>query len=204
MEQEVHEYDGEDITVSYDVKRCIHARECVRGLPAVFDPDEHPWIDPDEADADDLAEVITLCPTGALHFERKDGGREETTPDENVIEVVADGPLYARGDVEIVDEDGETLLTDTRVAFCRCGASGNKPLCDNSHLGIEFEAPGLVLGEMAQIAASGQVNLLDGSGLTMDAEVMAAIEPVLSGALWSEAVLGLASLGLNMQEAALR
>jgi CDGSH-type Zn-finger protein/uncharacterized Fe-S cluster protein YjdI len=146
MEQEVHEYDGEDITVSYDVKRCIHARECVRGLPAVFDPDERPWIDPDAADADALAEVITRCPTGALHFERKDGGWEETVPDENVIEVVADGPLYARGDVEIVD-DGETLLTDTRVAFCRCGASGNKPLCDNSHLDVDFDASGTVTGE---------------------------------------------------------
>ncbi len=147
MEQEVHEYDGEDITVSYDVKRCIHARECVRGLPAVFDPDRRPWIVPDEADADDLAEVITRCPTGALHFERKDGGREETTPDENAIEVVADGPLYARGEIEVVTEDGSELLSDTRVAFCRCGASGNKPLCDNSHLDVDFEAAGTVTGE---------------------------------------------------------
>lgn len=144
MERDVHAYDGADITVTYDVKRCIHARECVRGLPEVFDPKARPWIVPDNADADDLAEVITRCPTGALHFERKDDGWEESIPDENVISVVADGPHYARGDVEITSEDGDTLLADTRVALCRCGASTNKPLCDNSHLDIEFEAPGTV------------------------------------------------------------
>jgi CDGSH-type Zn-finger protein/uncharacterized Fe-S cluster protein YjdI len=144
MEQDVHEYDGEDITVTYDVKRCIHARECVRGLPEVFDPEKRPWIVPDNADADDLAEVITRCPTGALHFERKDDGWEETVPEKNTISVAADGPLYALGDVVIVTEDGEELLSDTRVAFCRCGASANKPLCDDSHLEIGFEAPGTV------------------------------------------------------------
>jgi CDGSH-type Zn-finger protein/uncharacterized Fe-S cluster protein YjdI len=126
------------------VKRCIHARECVRGLPEVFDPEKRPWIVPDNADADDLAEVITRCPTGALHFERKDDGWEETVPEKNTISVAADGPLYALGDVVIVTEDGEELLSDTRVAFCRCGASANKPLCDDSHLEIGFEAPGTV------------------------------------------------------------
>ena len=147
MERDVHEYDGAEITVTYDVKRCIHARECVRGLPEVFDPEKRPWIAPDDADADDLAEVITRCPTGALHFERRDGGWEETVPEENTVSVVADGPLYARGDVEVVGEEGEELLSDTRVAFCRCGASANKPLCDNSHLDVEFEATGTVSGE---------------------------------------------------------
>ncbi|KAB1187243.1 MULTISPECIES: CDGSH iron-sulfur domain-containing protein [Haloferax] len=144
MEQELHEYEGVDVTVRYDVKRCIHARECVKGLPDVFDPNERPWIVPDNAAGDDLAEVITRCPTGALHFERNDGGWEETVPEDNTIHVAHDGPLYAHGAVEITDEDGTPLLSDTRVAFCRCGASANKPLCDNSHLDVDFEAPGTV------------------------------------------------------------
>ena len=102
---------------------------------------------PDNADADDLAEVITECPTGALRFERKDGGREGTVPEVNTIDVVAGGPLYVRGDVVVVAEDGEVLLSDTRAAFCRCGASANRPLCDNSHLDVDFEAAGEVTGE---------------------------------------------------------
>ena len=61
MEEDVHEYSGEEIEVSYDVNRCIHARERVRGLPEVFDPDDAP--------AEAVASVVTQCPTGALHFE---------------------------------------------------------------------------------------------------------------------------------------
>lgn len=144
MEEDIHEYTGEDADVTFDVRRCIHARECVRGLPAVFDRDRRPWVLPDNAPVDDLAEVIERCPTGALHYERHDDGPGEAVPDENTITVTADGPHHVRGDVEIGTTDGETLLSDTRVALCRCGASENKPLCDNSHLDVEFDAPGTV------------------------------------------------------------
>ena len=141
MEEDVHRYSGEEIEVSYDVNRCIHARECVRGLPEVFDPDEQPWIDPDEATAEAVAAVVTECPTGALHFERTDDGEDESVPEENTVTVATDGPLYLRGDVELTTPDEETLLEDTRVALCRCGLSANKPLCDNSHQD-EFRAAG--------------------------------------------------------------
>jgi CDGSH-type Zn-finger protein len=36
--------------------------------------------------------------------------------------------------------DGETLLADTRMALCRCGASESKPLCDGGHTEVGFEA----------------------------------------------------------------
>ncbi|WP_276274145.1 CDGSH iron-sulfur domain-containing protein [Haloarcula litorea] len=142
MDEDIHYYSGEQIEVSYDANRCIHARECVRGLPDVFDPDKRPWIDPDNADVGDLSEVIVDCPTGALKFKRTDSGPEESVPDENHIIVSPDGPLYLRGDIEIVTPDDTTLLEDTRVALCRCGASENKPLCDNSHVDVDFEAAG--------------------------------------------------------------
>ncbi|ELY56181.1 hypothetical protein C491_14577 [Natronococcus amylolyticus DSM 10524] len=142
MEENVHTYSGDRIEVSYDVNRCIHARECVRGLPEVFDPDKRPWIEPDNADVDDLEDVIVECPTGALQFDRTDGGPEERVPETNVVTVWPDGPLYLRGNIEIVTPDETTVLKDTRVALCRCGASENKPLCDNGHVEAEFRAPG--------------------------------------------------------------
>jgi len=138
----VHEYRGRNVTVRYDVKRCIHAAECVRGLPQVFDPDRKPWVEPDAAGADQLAEVITRCPTGALHFEREDGGPSEPVPAENTVGVAADGPLYVKGDVEIVDSSGSIVLRDTRVALCRCGVSRNKPFCDGRHAEAEFRDAG--------------------------------------------------------------
>lgn len=50
------------------------------------------------------------------------------------------GPLYVRGPVRPAGPEG-TVLTETRVALCRCGATSNPPLCDNSHRAIGFRAP---------------------------------------------------------------
>lgn len=61
-------YTGAAIDVYYDAEVCAHAGECVRGLPNVFDVDRRPWIQPDNADAERVAEVIGLCPSGALQF----------------------------------------------------------------------------------------------------------------------------------------
>ena len=146
MEEKRIRYSGADVTVSYTLKRCIHAAECVNGLPAVFDPASKPWVKADKAPADEVAEVILRCPSGALKFERHDGGAEETPPQNNSLLVDPDGPLYIRGRIIIKKTDGEVLLEDTRLALCRCGASKNKPLCDGSHSKIDFEASGR-LGE---------------------------------------------------------
>jgi CDGSH-type Zn-finger protein/uncharacterized Fe-S cluster protein YjdI len=144
VDEDIHEYIGENVRVTFDAKRCIHARECVRGLPAVFDPQRRPWVDPDRADVDDLAAVIERCPTGALHYERTDDGPAESVPATNAVEVSTDGPLYLRGDVEVRTPGGDVVLEDTRVALCRCGQSANKPLCDGTHRDAGFEAAGTV------------------------------------------------------------
>ena len=39
MTKKVHTYASDDLVVEYDVARCIHVKECVKGLPTVFDPD---------------------------------------------------------------------------------------------------------------------------------------------------------------------
>jgi len=138
MEEDTYEYEGREVTVSYDANRCIHVRECVEGLPAVFDADRRPWVDPDAAAPDAVADVVERCPTGALHYERADG-RQEATPPVTVVTATSDGPLYVRGDVTV--RAGGTVLEDTRVGLCRCGHSGNKPLCDNRHSRV-FDAEG--------------------------------------------------------------
>jgi CDGSH-type Zn-finger protein len=101
-------------------------------------------VRPDRANPDRVAEVVMRCPSGALQFEREDGGATEPIPQENAIAVIVDGPLYVRGNVQIKDPLGETLLEDTRVALCRCGESRNKPLCDNSHKQTNFRDEGIL------------------------------------------------------------
>ncbi len=144
MTSKIHEYRGKSILVTYDAERCIHAAECVRGLPGVFNPRAKPWVAPDAAGAGEVAEVVMRCPTGALQLERLDGEAAPSAPEENTIAVCADGPLYARGEVEVVDGDGALLVRDTRVALCRCGASANKPYCDGSHSKAEFRDDGAI------------------------------------------------------------
>jgi CDGSH-type Zn-finger protein/uncharacterized Fe-S cluster protein YjdI len=131
-------YANEAIEVRWEPRLCIHTQNCVRGLPEVFDSKARPWVRLDGADAARVADAVLTCPTGALHFRRLDGGPQEQPPAETSIEPQRDGPLFVRGRVRIVDEAGAIVREDTRVALCRCGASGNKPFCDGTHREIGF------------------------------------------------------------------
>jgi CDGSH-type Zn-finger protein/uncharacterized Fe-S cluster protein YjdI len=153
MSPKVHRYEGTALAVLYDPQRCIHAAECVRGLPEVFDSAQRPWIAPDGAAADRLAEVIRRCPSGALHYERKDGGEPEEPAAENVVTVVPDGPLEVRGRIEIASPDGTLFLRNSRATLCRCGASRNKPFCDRSHVEAGFHDPGVWPGNGVEATA---------------------------------------------------
>jgi len=140
MQEKILSYSTEEIKVTWDLKRCIHAEECVHGLPNVFDPNKKPWIQPQHAAVDELTGVIKRCPTGALHYQLMSEDKEEQPPEQNVITIEEDGPIYIYGEVVIRDSDENVVLKDTRVAMCRCGKSKNKPLCDNSHIDAEFKA----------------------------------------------------------------
>lgn len=131
-------FEGDGITVFFEGRRCIHAAECVTNLPAVFSADHRPWIKADGAAADAIADVIHRCPSGALTFERTDGGAAEPTDIPSAIRIVKDGPLYVRGMIDVVNAEGETVSAGPRVALCRCGASKNKPFCDLSHKDAGF------------------------------------------------------------------
>jgi CDGSH-type Zn-finger protein/uncharacterized Fe-S cluster protein YjdI len=154
MKTNVKSYSSPEIEVRYDVARCIHAAECVKGLRPVFDPDRKPWIDPTQADAERIADVVERCPSGALKYVFKDGRRTETAQTACGVTVAVDGPLYARGELKVLAPDGQVLLEDTRMALCRCGQSANKPLCDGSHEKTGFKDPARVPPPPQAIALS--------------------------------------------------
>ena len=124
------EYANDQIVVTWEPEYCIHAADCLNGLPAVFDPWRRPWVAIDAATADEIADVVTRCPTGALHFRRLDGGDQEPEPQDPTVQLRPNGPLFVRGKIRIEDASGHLIREDTRVALCRCGGSGNKPFCD--------------------------------------------------------------------------
>lgn len=133
-------YRGSDIEVSFDLDRCIHVGQCLRGLPEVFDLRRRPWIEPDAATADLIAAEVERCPSGALQYRRLDGGALEAHPTPSLVPM-RNGPLRVTGELRIQLDDGTTEALP-RATLCRCGASARKPFCDNTHLKIGFTAPG--------------------------------------------------------------
>src|SRR5262245_2808372 len=104
-----HVFESKDITVTWSKRRCIHAAECVRGLPLVFEPGRKPWVAPENSTADEIARIVARCPTGALHFERHDGGAAEAPDAENTVRAARFGPLELRGALEIATPEGEVV-----------------------------------------------------------------------------------------------
>jgi len=136
-------YASDRIEVTWEPRLCVHVGECFQGLPDVFDPWSRPWVRPDAADPDAVAEVVMRCPSGALHFRRLDGGLQEEDLIGEEVELVAlaDGPMQVRGHARLVDAEGQTIREDTRMVLCRCGSSRTKPLCDGTHRIVGFKDP---------------------------------------------------------------
>jgi CDGSH-type Zn-finger protein len=97
--------------------------------------------------------------------------------DDPNIEVMENGPYMVTGDVTlkrkapVMSEHGEPLTwrssgaeaTRARYALCRCGASANKPFCDGTHNGIDFDGTESA-SEDAYTARSAE---LGGTGITV-------------------------------------
>jgi CDGSH-type Zn-finger protein/uncharacterized Fe-S cluster protein YjdI len=75
-------------------------------------------------------------------------GEPETIPSEPLAErggelhivPLKDGPLKARGPIEICSGTGRTTNRTQYAKLCRCGGSANKPYCDDTHLKIGFRS----------------------------------------------------------------
>ena len=133
-------YTAPGVTVYYDRGRCLHFAERVRGLPQVFDVKKRPWIQPENASAERVAEVVRRCPSGALHYRLEEGPTEEPEQPTHV-EFVANGPINLRGDLSIDVPAGR--MREVRASLCRCGRTENEPFCDKtcSRSGWRSEAP---------------------------------------------------------------
>ncbi|MFK4188041.1 (4Fe-4S)-binding protein [Streptomyces sparsogenes] len=122
-------YVGAMVTIHYDAERCLRAGECARALPQVFDPGRQPWIQPDGAPADVVAEIVRRCTSGALRY-RMANGRTETPVRPTAVARTASGQILVRGD--LVVETAAGPRRETRAALCGCGTSANAPYCDGS------------------------------------------------------------------------
>lgn len=129
---------GKRVLIRFEAKKCIHSRACVLTRPDVFVPNvEGEWIHPDAASPEAVARIAHACPSGAIRYERLDGGEEEGAPLVNTLRVRENGPLAVHADLVI---NGEA--SGFRRTLCRCGDSKTKPFCDTSHVAAQFTATG--------------------------------------------------------------
>ena len=178
----VQEYRGEKIVVRFDGEKCIHSRNCVLGRPEVFQANvPGAWIKPDNAPVEALVATALACPSGAITYERIDGGIQEAAPPVNVVRLRENGPLAIHADLRIGD-----ATTQLRVTLCRCGVSKNKPYCDGSHVAANFQCTGEPLAQPSEPLAarngvvaltpkkdgplyfSGNLELVSGTGRTIN------------------------------------
>ena len=166
-ETEVFTYPGKAIDVQWDGRLCIHIGECGNAKGELFVGGRDPWCNPDLSVREDVRDICERCPSGALSYVDRQGGPETPAP-ENTVMATYRGPLYVTGDLAIEGAPEDMPGVRFRAALCRCGASKNKPFCDNSHLEAGFEDTGSV-GER-------------GPGLTAEGGTLA-IKPLPAGPL---------------------
>ncbi|WP_295449457.1 CDGSH iron-sulfur domain-containing protein [uncultured Thiodictyon sp.] len=142
-DNQVVEFPGTEIDVQWDGRLCIHVGECGNAAGELFVGGREPWCIPDLCSKAQVREIIERCPSGALSYRDPDGGPEVAAA-ENTVTVAYNGPLYAQGELAIEGAPADMPGVRYRAALCRCGASANKPFCDNSHLKVGFEDFGAV------------------------------------------------------------
>jgi uncharacterized Fe-S cluster protein YjdI len=133
------EYSNGEVTVVWEAEKCMHSGICVKGLPNVFQPKERPWIKIDVAETDELVSTVKKCPSGALSFYMNDNEDKTSQSLETKVEVLENGPLLVYGTLKVTHKDGTEELKNRTTAFCRCGASQNKPFCDGAHVKENFK-----------------------------------------------------------------
>lgn len=70
MSKTIH-YENDDMTIVWKPDVCIHAANCVKNLPKVYNPKARPWIKIENATTEELKDQIKTCPSGALSYIEK-------------------------------------------------------------------------------------------------------------------------------------
>ncbi|RYD54946.1 MAG: hypothetical protein EOP56_17810 [Sphingobacteriales bacterium] len=140
MKEITKKYSNEDITVVWKPDQCIHSTLCWKGLVNVFDPRKRPWVAIEGATTEAIMAQVDKCPSGALSYYKNGENEQSSKVDvDTIVEVTPNGPLMVYGNISIKDKAGNETQKHKVTAFCRCGASNNKPYCDGSHVKIGFK-----------------------------------------------------------------
>ena len=91
------------------------------------------------ATSDKIKKQVDSCPSGALAYESNFEGNEKQVSLETKVETMPNGPLLVYGTLNVTHADGTVEKKNKTTAFCRCGASNNKPYCDGAYIKSGFK-----------------------------------------------------------------
>lgn len=134
----LQDYQGREITIYNNVLLCSHSEYCVHELPTVFSESNDPWIDPDGDALANIRALIEKCPSGALSYSIN-GEQQPDAERTPAITIEKNGPYRITGGIELKDAEWGTGASREHYTLCRCGVSRNKPFCDGSHAGLNFD-----------------------------------------------------------------
>lgn len=117
------EYTNGEITVAWNHRKCIHSKNCFKGLSQVFDPKNRPWVTIDAATSEEIRSTIDRCPSGALSYYENSGGRSKS-----------EKLNIKRGSIVAYMHPAEVFLEENKAyLWCACGKSVDQPFCDKTH-----------------------------------------------------------------------
>ena len=64
----IKQYTNGEVTIVWQSGKCIHSGNCVKNNPAVFQPQNSPWINPEGSTTEKIISTVNKCPSGALSF----------------------------------------------------------------------------------------------------------------------------------------
>jgi CDGSH-type Zn-finger protein len=127
--------EGPDMQLADAQVLCAFGRFC--------DPNGSVW---DQVESSDDPKIraqfirqVGNCPSGRLLAIDKATGNAVEPELPQSIGIVENpsqqcsSPLWVRGGIEMIGEDGESYEIRNRMTLCRCGSSENKPFCNGSH-----------------------------------------------------------------------
>ncbi|MTH36673.1 iron-binding protein [Paracoccus limosus] len=134
-------FEGPELSFTDAKPLCARARFCdVKGT--VWE--QYAQTD-DPTVAADFVQEIQMCPSGRLRAVRNADRavlEPALAPGIGILKdegKACSGPLQIEGGIVVESADGEVYEHRNRMTLCRCGASKNKPFCDGSHIGIDFQ-----------------------------------------------------------------
>ncbi|MDR1018118.1 MAG: CDGSH iron-sulfur domain-containing protein [Lachnospiraceae bacterium] len=128
-------YEGETLNLLDNEFLCASLRYChERGgtwRNAVFSSSDE--------NRDSAINSACNCASGRLVVTDKEGNPIEKDY-EAEVDLIQDtkndikGPLWIKGDIQLIGQDGYEYEKRNRMTLCRCGQSTNMPYCDRHHL----------------------------------------------------------------------